>query len=179
MEYRRAYIPGGTYFFTVVTYQRRPIFSSPNAVDTLRNAFQYTLSRVPFTIVASVILSDHLHFIWTLPQDDRDYSTRWRLIKSHFTRHWQAQGTTSTNASRRAKGEADIWQRRFWEHFIRNEADLTRHIEYIHYNPVKHGLARTPADWQYSSFVKYVREGIFPIDWGGDGKVWAGEQWME
>ena len=173
------HIPGGTYFFTVVTYQRRPIFSSPNAVDTLRNAFQYSLSRMLFIIVASVILPEHMHFIWTLPPNESDYPTRWRLIKSHFTRHWQAQGTVSTNPSRREKGEADIWQRRFWEHLIRDETDLTRHIEYIHYNPVKHGLARTPADWQYSSFIKYVREGIFPIDWGGDGKVWAGEQWME
>jgi putative transposase len=154
MEYRRVYTPGGTYFFTVVTYQRRPIFSSPDAVENLRKAFQYTLSRMPFTIVASVILPEHIHFICTLPQDDRNYSTRWRLIKGHFTRHWQAKGTVSTNASRSEKGEADIWQRRFWEHLIRNEADLTRHIEYVHYNPVKHGLARTPADWEIFKFFE-------------------------
>ena len=179
MEYRRTYIPGGTYFFTLVTFQRRPIFSSPDAVDTLRNAFQYMLSRMPFTIVAIVILPEHIHSIWALPQDDSDYSTRWRLIKSHFTRHWQTKGTLSVNASRREKGEADIWQRRYWEHLIRDEADLTRHIEYIHYNPVKHGLARSAVEWKYSSFTKYVREGAYPEDWGSDGKTWAGEQWME
>jgi putative transposase len=179
MQYQRAYIPGGTYFFTIVTYQRRIVFSSPGAVDNLRNAFQYTLRRMPFTIVASVILPEHMHFIWTLPQDDSNYSTRWRLIKSHFTHHWQGKGTIEVNASRQEKGEADIWQRRFWEHLIRDEADLNRHIEYIHYNPVKHGLVRTPGAWEYSSFMKYVREGIYPIDWGGDGKVWDGERAIE
>jgi putative transposase len=179
MQYRRTYIPGGTYFFTVVTYHRRPLFISAETIDTLRDAFKYTLIKMPFTIVASVILPDHLHFIWTLPEDDSDYSTRWRLIKSHFTHHWQGKGTTSTNASRHEKGEADVWQRRFWEHLIRDETDLTRHIEYIHYNPVKHGLARTPVEWKYSSFTKYVRDGVYPADWGGDGKVWEGERWME
>jgi putative transposase len=145
MEYHRVYLPGGTYFFTVVTYQRRTIFSSPGAVDSLRDAFRYTMSRMAFTIAANVILPEHMHFIWTLPRGDSDYSTRWRLIKSHFTRHWQGRGTVGVNTSRRQKGEADIWQRRFWEHLIRDEADLNRHIEYIHYNPVKHGLVGTPA----------------------------------
>jgi putative transposase len=92
MEYRRIFIPGATYFFTLVTYQRRPIFSNPETVEKLRCAFRYTLERMPFTIVASVILPDHMHFIWTLPSQSADFSTRWRLIKSHFTRHFRARG---------------------------------------------------------------------------------------
>jgi putative transposase len=179
MRYRRAILPGGTCFFTLVTFQRRPIFASPQAVELLRYAFGYVLARMPFTIVASVVLPDHLHCIWTLPPDDSNYSTRWRMIKGHFTRHWQKGEKESQNASRRMKGEADVWQRRFWEHLIRDEVDLNRHIEYIHYNPVKHGLVRSPAEWEYSSFMRFVREGNYPIDWGGDGVTWAGEQWME
>jgi putative transposase len=132
MEYRRAYVPGGTYFFTVVTYQRRPIFMHSETVDTLRNAFQYTISKMRFTIVASIRLPDHMHFIWALPEEDYNYSTRWRLIKSHFTHHWQGKGTTGVNASRQQKNEADVWQRRFWEHLIRDEADLNKHIDYNH-----------------------------------------------
>jgi putative transposase len=179
MEYRRTYIPGGTYFFTLVTNKRRRILSTPEPIDLLRNAFQYTLTRMPFSIVASVILPDHMHFIWTLPPDDSDYSTRWRLIKSNFSRNWHVNRERSINISRQKKGEADVWQRRFWEHLIRNESDLTRHVEYIHFNPVKHGLSVSPADWKYSSFMKYVQEGIYPLDWAGDSKTWAEEQWME
>ena len=179
MEYRRLFAPGGTYFFTQVTYQRRPILSTPEAVEKLRNAFRYTLDRMPFTIVASVILPDHMHFIWTLPQQTSDFSNRWRLIKSHFTQNYRPKKVKSESVSRQRKGEADIWQRRFWEHLIRDEVDLSNHVEYIHYNPVKHGLVNSPADWDYSSFKKYVRHGFYPLDWGKDGKVFAGESWME
>jgi len=134
---------------------------------------------MPFTIVASVILPDHMHFIWTLPPENSDFSTRWRLIKSHFTRNWCAKDAVSENASRVQKGEKDVWQRRFWEHLIRDEFDLIRHVEYIHYNPVKHGLVDSPGDWEYSSFMKYVREEMYPLDWGGNGKFWEGERGME
>ncbi len=178
MNYRRIYVPGGTYFFTVVTYNRRPIFSTPEAVEKLRHAFRYTLDRFPFTIVASVILPDHMHFIWTLLEESRDYSTRWRLIKSHFSRNWYSKRTISESESRQRKAEVDVWQRRFWEHMIRDEVDLSNHVEYIHYNPVKHGLVSSPADWEYSSFMKYVRDGMYASNWGGDGKVFAGNQWM-
>src|SRR4030043_1166609 len=153
MEYRRVYINGGTYFFTLVTYNRRPIFSSQKSIDFLNDAFQYTASRMPFEVVANVILPDHVHFIWTLPVESCDFSTRWRLIKSYFTRHWCKDRTISESTSRAKKGERDIWQRRFWEHLIRDEFDFTRHIEYIHYNPVKHGYAIAPIDWNYSSFM--------------------------
>ena len=135
--------------------------------------------RMPFTIVASVILPDHIHFNWTLPPENSDFSTRWRLIKSHFTRNWCAKDAVSENASRVQKGEKDVWQRRFWEHLIRDELDLIRHVEYILYNPVKHGLVDSPGDWEYSSFMKYVREEMYPLDWGGNGKIWEGERGME
>jgi putative transposase len=179
MKYRRSFSPGGTFFFTQVTYKRRPIFSTPQAVEHLRRAFRYTMPRMPFTIVASVILPDHMHFIWTLPPENSDFSTRWRLIKSHFTRNWCAKDSVSENASRVQKGEKDVWQRRFWEHLIRDELDLIRHVEYIHYNPVKHGLVDSPGDWEYSSFMKYVREDMYPLDWGGNGNIWEGEGGME
>jgi len=179
MNYRRAFAPGGTFFFTLVTYKRRPIYSSPQAIETLRDAFRFTIQQMPLTIVASPILPDHMHFIWTLPSESSEYSTRWKLIKGHFTRQWCAKEAVSESASRAQKGEKDVWQRRFWEHLIRDEVDLTRHVEYIHYNPVKHGLVNSPCDWEYSSFMSYVREGICPIDWGGNGTIWEGEHGME
>jgi len=179
MEYRRLFIPGGTYFFTLVTYYRQPIFSTPDAVEKLRNAFRYTLERHPFTIVASVILPDHIHFIWALPPHTSDFSTPWRLIKSHFTRNWCPEGVKSESESRRQKGEADVWQRRFWEHAMRDEADFSKHLDYIHYNPVKHGLVSTPVEWKYSSFMKYVRDGFYTLDWGGDEKMMAIGPWLE
>lgn len=179
MKYHRAYVPGGTFFFTLVTYKRHPIFTAPHAIETLRNAFRYTMLRNPFIIVASVILPDHMHFIWTLPPENSDYSIRWRLIKSHFTRHWCPKDSISENVSRAGKGEKDVWQRRFWEHQMRDELDLIRHVEYIHYNPVKHGLVSSPGEWEYSSFKKFVREGQYPLDWGKSDNFWAGEQNME
>jgi putative transposase len=179
MEYRRIFLTGGTFFFTIVTYKRHPILSDPENIQLLRKAFRYTLDRHPFSIVASVILPDHMHFIWTMPEDDSDYSTRWRLIKSYFTRNLHGKRITSEITSRQQKGEADVWQRRFWEHFIRDEDDLNKHVEYIHYNPVKHGLVNAPAEWKNSSFLKYVQDGNYALDWGGDEKILAGERWME
>jgi len=179
MEYRRVFVPGGTYFFTLITYKRRPVFSTPETVDLLRNAFAYTSERMPFTIVASVILPDHIHFVWTLPADSSDFSTRWRLIKSHFTRNWYPRESISEIKSRVKKGEKDVWQRRFWEHLIRDEQDLSHHVEYIHFNPVKHGLVNSPGEWEYSSFKNYVANGFYPSDWGMNEEIWAGERWME
>jgi putative transposase len=179
MRYRRAVVPGGTFFFTLVTYKRRPIFAAPQAVELLRSTFRHTLEHLPFTVIASVILPEHMHFIWTLPPEVSDFSTRWRLIKSDFTRHWCAKESLSESASRVLKGEKDVWQRRFWEHVIRDEFDLSRHIEYIHYNPVKHGLVSSPGDWEFSSFKKFVREGFYPADWGGNAKTWEGQDGME
>ena len=178
MEYRRVFIPGGTYFFTLVTFQRRSIFSDPLAVELLRNAIAYTEKRMPFQIDAMVILPDHLHCILSLPPSSSDYSTRWRLIKSKFSRDWNTN-KESELASRQKKGEVDTWQRRFWEHLIRDESDFNHHVDYIHYNPVKHGLVTEPSLWEYSSFHKYVNEGILPKDWGRIDNIWPGNALME
>ena len=156
MRYRRAYQPGGSFFFTVVTARRRPIFSSATAVDVLRDAFRAVRQKRPFDIVAIVILPDHLHCIWTLPAGDTDFMTRWRLIKTWF--------------SKRA-GLKDVWQHRYWEHVLRDERDLINHVDYIHYNPVKHGWAETPVEWPHSSFAHYVSRGTYPRDWAAGGGV--------
>jgi putative transposase len=124
----------------------------PGNVELLREAFRSIRDRHPFTIEAFVLLPDHLHCIWTLPQGDCDFSTRWRLIKSQFTRNCMVGDRLPVSASRSSKGEQPIWQRRFWEHLIRNDEDFRRHVDYIHYNPVKHGLVRNASEWPYSSF---------------------------
>ena len=154
MRYRRSYIAGATYFFTVVVAGRKPIFRDPGAVDVLRKAFRHVRNKYPFEIDAICVLPDHLHCLWTLPEDDVDYSMRWRLIKTRFTK---------TNESMIA---SPVWQKRFWEHLIRDDKDLSNHVDYIHYNPVKHGLVERPADWRYSSFGKWVEHGHYTPDWG-------------
>ncbi|MCB1735317.1 MAG: transposase [Gammaproteobacteria bacterium] len=153
-NYRRAFQLGGIYFFTVVTHDRRPLFSDAHAIERLRNAFRYVKQRRPFDIDAMVILPDHLHCLWFLPTDDADYATRWQMIKTHFTR-----------AMNRAGEQGPYWQPRYWEHLIRDESDLTRHRDYIHYNPVKHGLVARPGDWTASSFARFVRDGLYPTNW--------------
>jgi REP-associated tyrosine transposase len=179
MEYHRVYVNGRTYFFTLVTCKRRPIFHDQTSIDLINAALLYTTNRYPFEVVASVILPDHMHFIWTMPVDSCDFSTRWRLIKSHFTRAWCKNGSISESLSRKKKGEQDVWQRRFWEHMIRDENDLIRHIDYIQYNPVKHDLVDLPISWKYSSFMDYVRKGLYPKNWGENGNIWSGESFIE
>ncbi len=142
VNYRRVYVPGGTYFFTIVTEHRQPILIQH--IDNLREAFRKTKKKYPFSIEAIVVLPDHLHTIWKLPVDDSDYSLRWRLIKRSFSNEFKA---FDRNASKIKKQEKNIWQRRFWEHLIRDDNDLRIHFDYIHYNPVKHGLVMKPADW--------------------------------
>ena len=159
MEYRRFYIQGGTYFFTVVTYNRKPIFSSDEVISLLRCSFHYTMQKHPFTIIANVILPDHMHFIWTLPENDDNYSLRWQMIKNHFTRHYINKEIKSSSSSKQLKGEKDIWQRRFWEHYIYNQEDFENHFNYIHYNPVKHEYVESASEWEYSSIHKYIKEG--------------------
>ncbi|WP_051463707.1 REP-associated tyrosine transposase [Leptolyngbya sp. PCC 6406] len=109
---------------------------------------------------------DHIHSIWTLPQDDADFSTRWQRIKARFSLRCPDIYKPQPSSSRSRKGEQAIWQRRFWEHQIRNEADFSQHVDYIHYNPVKHGLVDKPRDWPYSSFHRYVADGAYSVDWG-------------
>ena len=166
MQYRRAFIPGASYFFTLVTEKRRPLFKDKDNIDLLRQAFRHIKEKRPFDLDAIVIMPDHLHAIWTLPPGDADFSTRWRLIKTWFSKRCPVEMRAPPNAVRRKKHQQAIWQHRFWEHALRDEMDFTRHVEYIHYNPVKHGYVDAPAQWPYSSFHRHVRQGIYPPDWG-------------
>ncbi len=171
MRYRRSQIKGGRYFFTLATHNRRRFLCIPDNVNLLRQAFRYTMQRHPMKINAFVLLPDHLHSIWTLPENDADYSMRWGLIKSYFSRHCQNRYEDVISKSRQSKQERAFWQRRFWEHTIRDDKDFTKHVEYIHYNPVKHGLVKSPKDWKYSSFHNYVQAGLYNILWGSSGEV--------
>ena len=155
-RYIRATIPGGTFFFTVALLERRRRLLVEH-IDELRAAFRTVRRSRPFSIDAIVILPDHLHCIWTLPANDADFSTRWRLIKAAFSR--SIPNGERLSMRRERTGERGIWQRRFWEHAIRDDTDLARHVDYIHFNPVKHGHVGRVEDWPYSSFHRYMREG--------------------
>ena len=163
-EYRRFYHPGATWFFTVNLAERRGNRLLTERIDVLRAAFAHVKAHHPFTIDAIAVLPDHLHCILTLPDGDSDFSTRWGLIKSHFSRNIEKGERISK--SRGKRGERGLWQRRFWEHLIRDEMDYQQHIDYIHWNPVKHGWAQCVKEWPYSSFHGYVRRGVYPEDWG-------------
>ena len=167
-EYRRPRITGGTTFFTVVTFDRLPIFSHVNTRKLLRLVWKDVSERMPFTTDAVCLLPDHIHCIWTMPEDDSNYSVRWKEIKRLFTRAYLSEigPGRKRGVSRRKRSEAAIWQRRFWEHMVRDEADLNRHIDYIHYNPVKHDLAQRVSDWPWFSFHRYVRSGFYGHHWG-------------
>lgn len=143
-DYRRAYLKGGTFFFTVVSYKRYPILKEEAAIDLLRQSFQITMATCPFRVDAIVILPDHLHTIWTLPDNDSDFSIRWKRIKANFSKDYQGCVVEDISESMRKKKEKGIWQRRFWEHAIRDQKDFNRYCDYIHYNPVKHGLVNSP-----------------------------------
>jgi putative transposase len=151
MRYRRARVAGATYFFTVVTRNRSPVLTSPSVLPLLGAAFRAVRERAPFTTDAIVVLPDHLHCIWTLPADDTDFSGRWRRVKRFVT----------TRA-----GIGSIWQPRFWEHLIRGDDDYRQHVDYIHYNPVKHGLVNAPREWQHTSFHRHAAAGRYAMDWG-------------
>ena len=167
-EYRRSLIPGGSFIFTLVTYSRAPLFSNPQARNLLHSAWVKVQTNHPFTIDAVCLLPEHIHCIWTLPEGDVDYSTRWKEIKRTFTLAYLAEigPGAMRNESRQAHGEAAIWQRRFWEHTLRDEQDYNRHVDYIHYNPVKHGLVKRVQDWPWSSFHRFVEMGYYEKDWG-------------
>ena len=175
VHYRRNQLPGGTYFFTVTLADRQSHALTEN-IEFLRAAFQRVMTTHPFEIVAMVVLPEHLHTIWALPPDDADYAGRWRAIKSGFTRDLIHAGS---NLTRNAKGEYNLWQRRFWEHTLRDDNDLARHVDYIHYNPVKHGLVSRVSAWPHSSFHRYVRKGMLPEDWAGEMSETANEKYGE
>lgn len=166
--YRRRTTSGGTYFFTVVTHGRQPLFESAPNRALLRAAIAAQRKHRPFDLVAAVLLPDHLHTIWTLPPGDCDYSTRWRRIKSTFTDGFLAAGGIEATISdaRAGRGERGVWQRRFWEHECRDADDVKRCLDYIHWNPVKHGYASRAVDYPYSTFQKYVRLGEYDRLWG-------------
>ncbi|TVZ40044.1 putative transposase [Alteromonadaceae bacterium 2753L.S.0a.02] len=170
-EYRRSYAAGGTYFFTWVSHQRRPIFIDESAVNALRNAVRDIRSNAPFDIDAWVVLPNHIHCVWTLPRGDANYSKRIGQIKSRFNFYAGSRFNNPeiNSASRRKKSESTIWQRRFWEHQIRNDLDFQRHVDYVHFNPVKHGVVKRVAEWPYSTFHKYCERGIYARDWAGEG----------
>ena len=164
-DYRRAFMPGGCWFFTVNLLERQQTLLVDH-VAVLREAIAATRRLYPFKIDAFVVLPDHLHAIWSLPPDDSDFSTRWRLIKNRFAR--ALPRTERLNAIRAARNDRGIWQRRFWEHLIRDEIDYARHVEYCYINPLKHRLVTRVSDWPYSSFHRDVRAGLFPEDWAGN-----------
>jgi putative transposase len=168
-NYRRYRVKGGAYFFTVNLLERYPNDLLVRHVDTLRSIVRKVRMNYPFHIDAWVVLPDHMHCVWTLPEGDADFAGRWRLIKQSFSKTLPLIELRSK--TRITRGERGIWQRRFWEHLIRDEADLTVHIDYCHINPVKHGYVKRVADWPYSSFHRHVARGIYPLDWAGAPEI--------
>jgi putative transposase len=164
-RYRRAKIEGGVFFFTVALADRTSDLLV-RRIDRLRRIYDSTQERYPFETVAICVLPDHMHAVWSLPPSDADFSLRWSLIKSGFSRGLGDAGSPS--ASKIIRRERGLWQRRYWEHVIRDDADLERHVDYIHFNPVKHGHVPRVCDWPHSSFHRYVARGVLPADWGGE-----------
>jgi putative transposase len=165
-DYRRNRVPGGCYFFTVNLLDRTSDLLVAN-IGALRDATRVVRARRPFHIDAWVVLPDHLHAIWTLPPGDDDFSARWRALKIWFVK--TIPPTEIRSATRARRGERAIWQRRFWEHTIRDDRDYATHLDYVHFNPVKHGLVDHPADWPFSSFHRCVARGIYPVTWSDSG----------
>ena len=169
-QYRRTRISGGSFFFTVVTARRRRLLTELQVRLALRQAIQAVRQERPFRIDGWVLLPDHLHAIWTLPSGDDDFATRWRLIKGRVTHQLGAgfHNPAAMTERRRTKAHGSLWQHRYWEHWLRDEDDMRRHLDYLHFNPVKHGLVRRAVDWQWSSFHRHVAAGAYPAEWGGE-----------
>ena len=166
-DYRRAYVPGGTFFLTLVTFERQRLFAAAENIARLRRALAIVKRERPFEVAAAVIMPDHLHFVWTLPAGDADFSSRAGRFKVLFTQSVRESGAARVRStrSRQRHRESTIWQRRFWEHVVRDEHDLERRVDYIHYNPVKHGLVACPHQWPYSSFERWVQRGAYAANW--------------
>lgn len=172
-EYRRANLKGGTYFFTVVTHNRQQLLLNDEVRVALREGIEKTRILFPFQINAWVLLPDHLHCIWSLPEGDADYTKRWGMIKRHTSQRCAhlVNIEQRPSISKLKRKESNFWQRRYWEHQIRDDADLAKHIDYIHWNPMKHGLVDKVSDWPYSTFHRYVAEDIYPKNWCGSGET--------
>jgi putative transposase len=174
-KFKRAHIPGGTFFFTVVTYNRRPLFQHSLAQQLLGDAIRECQQNWPFEINAIVLLPDHLHAIWTLPEGDDRFSARWSLIKKGFTNRFRGvRGKEATiTVAQQREGRAGYWQPRFWEHTLEDEKDFEKHFDYIHFNPVKHGYVKCPQDWGPSSFHRWVRQEVYDENWAcGESPQW-------
>lgn len=175
-HYRRSHQHGATFFFTVTLADRRSTLLR-DRIDLLRAVYRRVHAAHPFETIAICVLPDHLHAVWQLPEGDADFSLRWRLIKQGFSRGLPAAPNRSESKLR--KREKGIWQRRFWEHQIRDDLDMERHVDYVHFNPVKHGWVSAVCEWQHSSFHRYVKAGILTEDWGGsnlDDAIGQGER---
>jgi putative transposase len=168
-EYRRIKVKGGSYFFTVVTFGRQPFLIDDHVRTAFRQGIQEVRQSMPFSIDAWVLLPDHLHAIWTLPVNDDNFGSRWAVIKRIVSRQcgYLAGNDGPIKESPAKRGESGIWQRRFWDHLIRDDQDFQRHLDYIHWNPVKHGYVKRVIDWPYSTFHRFVNQGLYPPDWGG------------
>jgi putative transposase len=180
-NYRRYYVPGGTYFFTVVTHNRQRFLTTELARNCLRHAIEAVQSKRPFEQLAIVLLPDHLHTVWTLPPRDVNYSLRWAQIKEAFTRRFLQHGgkERERTVSREKHRERAVWHRRFWEHTCVSEDDLRKHIDYLHWNPRKHGLISRIRDYPWSTFHRFVERGEYDIDWGGTDPCpsWNHPEW--
>ena len=180
-NYRRWFVPGGTYFFTCVTHMRARFLTEEAARNCLREAFVEVQSHSPFEIIAIVLLPDHIHTVWTLPPGDARYPTRWRRIKEEFTQRWLQRGGIELpqSNSRQERAMRGVWQKRYWEHVVWDEEDLERCVNYIHWNPRKHRLVTRVRDWPWSSFHRFVKEGQYRLDWGGTDPVpnWDAPEW--
>jgi putative transposase len=178
-RYRRNFVRGGTYFFTVVAQRRRPFLTDEIARTALRQALREVRARHRFAIDAIVLLPDHLHTVWTLPTSDDRYPLRWKQIKSRFTQIYLDRGGVElpVSVSRQIKGERGVLQRRYFEHTVRDEADLKRCIDYVHINPLKHGLVKRVIDWRWSSFHRYVALGEYESNWGS-AAIFYGVEWL-
>jgi putative transposase len=172
-RYRRARVPGGSFFFTVVTERRQRLLTDDLVRLALRRAIEVVRRERPFRIDGWVLLPDHMHTVWTMPADDGDYATRWRLIKARVTHQLGDAGRNRAvmTARREAKRQGSLWQNRYWERLLRDEDDVRRHLDYLHFNPVKHGQVTRVEDWRWSSFHRYVADGVYPRDWGATSGV--------
>jgi putative transposase len=169
-DYRRWYVAGGTFFFTLATHCRRPMLNSALARRCLREAIETIRTKWPFELVAFVLLPEHLHTIWTLPPGDALYPIRWKRIKEEFTRSYLEAGGREIrpSMSRLRHDERGVWQRRYWEHTVRDEDDLKRCVDYVHWNPKKHGYVANIRDWPWSSFHRFVTLGEYATEWGAE-----------
>ena len=172
-NYKRSKTPGASYFFTVVTYKRQEILTHPESRKILRKIILDVKKEYPFKIDAWVLLPEHIHSIWTLPTGDHDFSKRWGLIKAGFSSHAKTlfHHPEWINNSKKKHRERTIWQRRFWEHQIRDQTDFNLHIDYMYWNPVKYGHVSRVIDWPYSTFHRDVKKGIYSSNWGSDSTI--------